>query len=677
MKRIWRVEETNITNTGPAPNEQLLSPGYQREPSETSEKKRLSATSADRGWPSGPRTITRKPSTAAAEIFLDVFLLALSLLFFIFGILVKQYDHAAVATHEGLASSLKDATTYGPTIFPILFAAVLGRASRYCLSWRLERGESLGVLDVLASSTTVTSVLLSQLALRSLSVLGCFLATLWLLSPLGSQAALRVMTFDSLQSTSPITVHYMSPNSSYSQWQTADIGSLLSATTGIYEAAMLSPAQTKHSPRDVWNNVKIPMIESFSSDIGSDWVDVPADGVTYSGLIGLPLFGLSTDASTSFTIETSYWHLNCPVLTHGEPFPGFNNISRPGGFSSGQSIDTIDSHGWHGATAASSALVSNSSNAAFGSPCNRNPNTKDLEPRTFVYDGFPASTVSSLKTESYAGSYCEITTTYVDVEVHCSGANCAASRVRKSPSPPASQAWTFLDDIQCTNWVFFSGWFVQSIDAKSSSTGTAVQGYLQYPDAPTTGQAYVSVSTTSTKHLWDVDKRAFADRLGQLLNSFWLASVGPAAILNGLSASNSNTTAASTESGPGIVLSQAAQGQVLGETNAINCHDGWLAALLITSGVLIIASLIPPFLRFWLHGSELSLNVSNMTRDNPNVAAPAGGTTLDSSDRSRLLKGLEVRYGDLGPDRDVGHLGIGSINEDNAVEYIRKDRLYE
>ena len=106
-----------------------------------------------------------------AENCLDIILFVLSVVFFVFGIFVWHYDRAAVALHRDLARSLKDATTYGPTVLPIMLAAVLGRASRYCLSWRLEQGEALGVLDLLASSTTVTSVLLSQLVLRKI-VLG-------------------------------------------------------------------------------------------------------------------------------------------------------------------------------------------------------------------------------------------------------------------------------------------------------------------------------------------------------------------------------------------------------------------------------------------------------------------------------------------------------------------------
>jgi hypothetical protein len=87
----------------------------------------------------------------------------------------------------GLRTS--EAFTYilrkGPTVLPILFATVVGRASRACLFWRLEVGEKLGILDMLASSTTFASAILAQITLRSVSTIGCVLAVVWALSPLG------------------------------------------------------------------------------------------------------------------------------------------------------------------------------------------------------------------------------------------------------------------------------------------------------------------------------------------------------------------------------------------------------------------------------------------------------------------------------------------------------------
>lgn len=73
----------------------------------------------------------------------------------------------------------------------MLFAAVLGRAAHSVLIWRMERGERIGVLDILAESTFLTSTVTSQLQLRMIRFLGVALVAIWALSPLDGQASFR------------------------------------------------------------------------------------------------------------------------------------------------------------------------------------------------------------------------------------------------------------------------------------------------------------------------------------------------------------------------------------------------------------------------------------------------------------------------------------------------------
>ena len=82
----------------------------------------------------------------------------------------------------------------GPNVFPILFAAVVGRALKGILCWRLERGERLGILDLLVGSTTLVNTITTQITLRIFSLIGPLLFVVWALSPVGGQASLRVMT---------------------------------------------------------------------------------------------------------------------------------------------------------------------------------------------------------------------------------------------------------------------------------------------------------------------------------------------------------------------------------------------------------------------------------------------------------------------------------------------------
>lgn len=66
--------------------------------------------------------------------------------------------------------------------------------------------------------------------------------------------------------------------------------------------------------------------------------------------------------------------------------------------------------------------------------------------------------------------------------------------------------------------------------------------------------------------------------------------------------------------------------------------------------------------------------VSSLTRDNPYVDVPKGGSTVDGIERSLLLKDLQLRLGDVEPENDrVGHIALGSSHRTKGV-YV--GRLY-
>jgi hypothetical protein len=109
---------------------------------------------SDDEWPKEPRAVHRNKLCSLCDIFVDILLTGSCILFLVFALLVQAFDGVQVVLMSGLRTS--EAFTYisrkGPTILPILFATVVGRASRACIFWRLEVGEKLGILDMLASS---------------------------------------------------------------------------------------------------------------------------------------------------------------------------------------------------------------------------------------------------------------------------------------------------------------------------------------------------------------------------------------------------------------------------------------------------------------------------------------------------------------------------------------------
>jgi hypothetical protein len=300
----------------------------------------------------------------------------------------------------------------GPTVFPILFAAVVGRAAHAALLWRLEVGESLGVLDVLAGSTSLTSTVTSQIQLRKLSPLGLGLIVFWALSPVGGQASFRQMTIGTKTMSQPANFTYMVPHGVALNFGLQSHGG--NEVNTLFLGAMLSKASIKKSPQDTWGNIKIPRIEHYENIAiadGEGWYDTKnGSEETYSSIIGAPAAGYesSDHIDYNFHMETMYFHLGCSVAA---------NLSQP--IPDG----ATNSSGWAGTI----WWLHNSKQRARVAP----DNLKPVEFTYTAYRGLPGDL------------RCTIETTYVELEIFCSdGLSCAAQNIRRSRLPHPPPAFT-------------------------------------------------------------------------------------------------------------------------------------------------------------------------------------------------------------------------------------------
>ncbi|OMP83028.1 hypothetical protein BK809_0001220, partial [Diplodia seriata] len=100
----------------------------------------------------------------------------------------------------------------GPSIFPIVFAAVVAKNLRTISLWQLEKGQKIGVLDQLLGSTSVVSTIITQFQLRAYGPVGVCLMLLWIISPLGGQATLRILDTKLQVDNSSITIDYPTMN---------------------------------------------------------------------------------------------------------------------------------------------------------------------------------------------------------------------------------------------------------------------------------------------------------------------------------------------------------------------------------------------------------------------------------------------------------------------------------
>jgi hypothetical protein len=125
----------------------------------------------------------------------------------------------------------------------------------------------------------------------------------------------------------------------------------------------------------------------------------------------------------------------------------------------------------------------------------------------------------------------------------------------------------------------------------------------------------------------------------------------------------------------------SSDGTKIERKEVIIAHRGWVVALSFASIVLIVSSLVSPILHhFFTMGVDVAMNIPSLaTRHNPHMSLPQTGTYLDTSDRARLFRKHKVRFGDVDGAADIGHLAMGSCedNQHQCVIMVRKERLYE
>jgi len=565
----------------------------------------------------------------------------------------------------------------GPTVVPIAFAFIVGRAIRNYAHWRLQEGEKIGRLDFLYGSTTVTTTLSTMIDLRRFGPLELLLAVIWAFSPLGGQAILRVLSFGTTPIPSSTHLQYVNvTNTTFpSVFQGADHGTAALPVNALFLASMGAPETTRNSPMDTWGNIMVPQIESMpqhNGSSGTEWIPISPDSnnITYASFIGVPTGSIGQDVNSTFNIETSYWDVRCSGIKQVL----IDDMSRVRASMAGPSNTScyptgcVGTYDW-----GSIATVPSQDGQSGAGRCNKT-NTA----RSFSILSWDSDSNGTFAT-------CKMTTSYVELAVSCEGWKCRTSAIRPSTLVHPGANRTLFDD--CNGgpypylWFYFSalygtlgGFFgnahvLNSTTTTRSGTPTALQAYIVEPN-----QALNATAVNRLPSLWTVDASTFSTRLGQLLNSYWLATVATEAVSLGHPVDYQGII--SSESS-GISFAQSEVVATSLET-VVRCNRGWLAPLIL-SAIVMLASV---FVSLWTDARlcvpRILMNVSTMTRGNPNFGLPEGGGALSDEGRSRLMRDIKVRFGDADPWGGTVHgLTIGDCAEAGGrVARVDKNGLY-
>jgi hypothetical protein len=443
----------------------------------------------------------------------------------------------------------------------------------------------------------------------------------------------------------------------------------------VFVAALMGSPATKSSPLDLWGNVKIPRIEGYEgvAPMNDDsWYDTKHDNVdTYSSLIGIPVTGINDSKFIDHVtrIQSPYLSLQCSLNTMGTERVGSDGKAPSGLYAN--------------VSSAGSMIFWEVPNIYNSSQLRRDR----LLPET-------ASPLRISYVPLYRSNFtlvCNVTQSYIETEIRCpTPSTCAASRVRRSKLSHFPPAWTLLDLSWRTLPHLFQG-MLENFDNGKLNNPQLIDRYLSDPNLISSNYANVTRTT----------EEKYTIRLGQMLNAYFACLNGFFAITAGIN----NETAYFGDNNHTFTLQPETPGNSLWETQyhstavdgnlfktkawsneatkterkeVIVAHRGWVVALCFASILLIVSSLVAPFVHHFLTiGVDVAMNISSLaTRSNPHMALPNTGTYLDASDRARLLRNHQIRFGDVEGAADVGTLVMGSL-DGASIARVRKGRLYE
>ncbi|KIX95849.1 uncharacterized protein Z520_08557 [Fonsecaea multimorphosa CBS 102226] len=599
--------------------------------------------------PKHPRSARRLSSLSVLGQGLLDFLIAISCAYFIvFAALVYSRRNQPVDQQGN--QDLLEAAKYSPTIFPILFSAVVAKFLRAIAAIKLESGTSVLALEYLLQSRSVFSAFMAPIALKTINVLTPFLCLLWALSPLGGQAGLRVISTQESFTNATQNFTYLAFVSEFSnEGVNSASAEPLIPINAIFTAALIGSAKSKDLAQDQFGNVKIPIYESLTAQDGSDWRIVPDSGdVEWSSLTGLPIHNLPSVGVSRFTMNTGYMVTSCNVSGHD-----WTPEDR-------QSLEQF--RGWSGANYALS------------------PNRFDqyaITNFTFRSLDLYGDSGPSVEGEILTVADCSVGMSYIEVQIECNGQTCQSVAARPSKNPASHQRDYSYTTLNVTEWtpinglgqedIMYDAFFPDFTNATNPTVGcdtsfcppSAIEAYLADP-------ANVLLQTATTK-LWKLGDDVFSKRFTQLINTYWIDSIAPSAISGNFTVGGSDSQLYNTDSTLGTITTS----QIV-----VKCDFTWLAIMLVCSLVLFIIGLATVVLTAYRRGPDVLDKFSSLLRDNPYANIPHTSSMEDASTQSRRLGDLTVRLGDVRPEDDLGYVAIGVLDGHQVVQKLSTRRNY-
>ncbi|KAF4954457.1 hypothetical protein FGADI_5236 [Fusarium gaditjirri] len=603
-----------------------------------------------------------------------------------YAVLLAMMAYLHGKKQSSFGDTVVEVLSVASTLWPILFATVLGPLLKSVALFRAERGSNLGSLEFLLTSQTTASALKNILTMGWIGSWAIGVVAVWSLSPLGGQAALRSLgTQPNPTFTKTPVTYYLGNNRSqiYRYYRTgasvfggsaavsriSDMRTILSTSFSTQDI-LVSHANTS-SPH---YNETITDLGGYDSDDPNAWVSVPEDEIVpYASLIGLPIRGGSFErpGNSSMTVHFHYQTLSCGNAFNGSAWVRYGSTSI--WYHNTREIVPLRLQ-YMGETTPMMGYP----NIWFDFP-----NTSTLaEHFTATFDMEPQSKLQLVmggqcRDAAYRITemlrLCDISTSYIDMQVGCNRATvdadlvCQAKRARHTPSYPVNGNLTPLSSVSLlSQGILLELPFIGA--SRHDAEPSTLEMYLRDPLGVfqrIRGGYVDDPNTTNTLGCFNsLPPEIIERRLATVLNTITMSTYevnvltgGKGLPFNGGPVLWQNTTATWTEF----------------EKDIYKLNKPWFLTTMMSTVVLMLCAVANIVVRQRIKAPDFLGSLAGFTRDSPFIDVSQDGTGKSGFDRLETIKDVKVRISDVNPEREIGKI---ALTTELSGPKLRWERIY-
>jgi hypothetical protein len=503
-------------------------------------------------------------------------------------------------------------------------------------------------LEQLIGSQSFFASIERQFGLRRINLLGLAIITAWVLSPLGGQSSLRLLSTRPFPIVIDATIQYQSVEG-FGKRTLFDYDmdeNLWSFYAAPFTTALQTAFKYASEPRDLFGNPRIPDINSvawenmYSQNASDSHAVQDTSNLTYTSLFGVPVVDIPTFGNVTFTLESSYWEINCDPFTPDTSFRqstinhSYANILQD---PYGPSF-LLDNHVLH------------QDNDTW-------PTGND-----FVF-GFRYATKTSFNRSPKNDTgvmtvNCTASFRLVESEVDCEAGDCSVQRMRRGKRDMSHifRRMTGKGEDFESNWYWYFQCLCQVLGGatrgdKHTISSELPELWMMNPDiAPGSSRRYYNYANVST-----LPPEVFSRRLQVVMNTFWDATLN-----------STYRTGNLTREGLGSRLMNSSAWNT---TNALGshyqgdqyiCNTTFAALTIVISWLLFTATGVSVFLGIITRAPDILGYVSSLARDDPYFMRHVP-SHLDGLETTRELRDVRVIIGDVRKEADIGHVAFASM----------------